>query len=119
MKDLILLLLISMILFFLILIILVIDITRIRKKLVNYLRSRNMQEELMLLDVRMGNVIGLKSAKRIREFYSTVTEDDILNRLKIQINHKGIRIVKLAIYGFAFIIILSFITAIISSIYHI
>lgn len=119
MKVLILLLLISMILFFPVLIILVIDITRIQKKIVNYLRSRNMQEELILLDVRMGNVIGLKSAKRIREFYSTVTEDDILNSLKIQINHKGIRIVKLATYGFAFMIVLSFVIAIISSIYHV
>ncbi len=51
-------------------------------KVVQYLKSNDMQEELDLLEIGHGNGWSRLSMKKFKIFYTTRTEDKILNCLK-------------------------------------
>ena len=61
-----------------------------QKNVIDYLRSKNMQEELIFLEVGMGNIRGPKWVKKFNKFYTTITEDDELNRLKSKVRKQNI-----------------------------
>ena len=103
---------------FIYLLISVISFSISKRDVAQYLRSKNMKEDLDDLEIGTGNIRGLNYAKKFKKFYCSTTNDFELNELKKIVwkkNKKNQKIMILWVILVVVVMILSIIMILVAS----